>query len=55
MKENKDKYSVNIVFDKKYEESIRKVASNECLPVATFIKQCVIKEIKKEENKLKRK
>lgn len=49
-KEKKEKYSINIVFDKKYENAIRKAAEEKDLPVATFIKQCVFKEIKTEKD-----
>ena len=54
MKEDKNikcKYVVNIVFDKKYESFIREAAAEKDLPVATFIKQCVLKEAKKKKNK----
>lgn len=44
--EKKDKYILNLVFDKKYEEPIRQAAADAGLPIATFIKQCVLKELK---------
>lgn len=46
MKKNTEKYVVNIVFEKRHEKQIREVAKEQGLPVATFIKQCVLQEIK---------
>jgi len=41
----KEKYPVNIIFDGEYEKSIRDKAKLKGVPVATFIKMCVIEKL----------
>ena len=44
----KDKYAVNILFDKEQEARIRACAKANDLKVASFIKMCVAKQLDKE-------
>ena len=44
-KKNKSKYAVNIIFDAEFELKIREKAKMEGLPVATYIKSLVMKDI----------
>ena len=41
----KERYTVNVIFDKKHEQPIRDAADHLGLGVSTFIKMCVVERI----------